>query len=112
MCYVLSFFFSPSRLRARRCQYIGSAAARPPLRRAVCRLLTPDYRCFGYDQASCEEGLVRGRPLEPKARLKEELRPLLLGVGAVVLVLLAPARWVARRADRRQRQEAGGVKML
>ena len=87
-------------------------ASRPPLRRAVCRLLTPDYRCFGYDQTSCEAGLVRGKPLEPKARLKEELRPLLLGVGAVVLVLLAPALWVARRADRRQRQEAGGVKML
>ena len=88
------------------------SAARAPVHARMQGWLRRDHRCFGYDQASCEDGLVRGKPLEPKARLKEELRPLLLGVGAVVLVLLAPALWVARRADRRQRQEAGGVKML
>ena len=34
---------------------------RPALRRAMCRLLEPDYRCFGYNQSRCFEGEVRGR---------------------------------------------------
>ena len=30
--------------------------ARPWLRAAVCRLLTPDYKCFGFNMSSCVEG--------------------------------------------------------
>ena len=54
-------------------------------------------------------GLVRGRSLEPKARLREELRPVVLRVGSVVLAALVPLLWLAWRADRRgqRRPEEG-----
>lgn len=33
-------------------------ASRPALRRALCVLLEPDYRCFDYNRSSCAEGTL------------------------------------------------------
>ena len=67
--------------------------------RAVCRLLTPDYKCFGFNQTDCMAGLVQGAPLDTWVNVvQKELLPLYARLGMFLLVAFAGALCFARRA--------------
>jgi len=84
----------------------------PSMRRAMCRLLEPDYVCFGYNLSAClrgheaNSGTARAagaaQPLRTPGEiaLDQTLR-LSAAVGLAVLALLGPVLALACRRDRR-----------
>ena len=74
-----------------RAELLALFRRQPGLRRAVCTLLTPDYRCFGYSLSGCLAGRVEGKPLKPKHAwaAAEALVPFAMAAGVVVAVVLS-----------------------